>query len=59
MCDAIVHQVGQVLAVRDLWAGAALPDAIVGTSNITAALDADGGAALFRVTPVFNATIPL
>ena len=53
------YQVGQVLAVRDLWAGAALPDIIVGTTNITTTLDADGGAALYRVTPIFNATIPL
>ncbi len=52
-------EVDQVLAVRDLWAHQDLGDIIVGASNLTATLPADGGAALYRLTPVFNATIPV
>ena len=41
-----------------MWAHADLADVVVGADNITAVLDADGGSAMLRLTPVFNATIP-
>ncbi len=47
-----------MLAVRDLWAHADLSDAIVGQDNITVTLDADGGSAMYRLTPKFNYTLP-
>ncbi len=48
----------QVLSVRDLWAHSDLPDVIVGADNVTLSLDADGGSAMYRLTPKFNATLP-
>jgi len=47
----------QVLAVRDLWAHEDLPD-ILASGSLSPSLPADGGVALYKLTPKFNTTIP-
>ena len=47
----------QVLGVRDLWAHSDGADVTAG-GNFSVALQANGGSAMFRFTPKFNATIP-
>lgn len=63
VCDAACLQemgweVAQALSIRDLWAHAELADVVIGSTNLTVTLDADGGSAMYRVTPKFNATLP-
>lgn len=48
----------QVLSVRDLWARVDLPDITVAGGLAAGTIAADGGVALIKVTPKFNATSP-
>lgn len=63
-CDSTCLQgtgweTGQVLTVRDLYAHTDLPEIVVGSESLSVYLAADGGSALYKLTPKFNATIPL
>lgn len=62
-CDAgcfatMGFEPSQVFGVRDLWAHTDLPDTPAGANVTASALEADGGVALLRLTPLFTAALP-